>query len=253
MDKTFKEKVVVITGAGSGIGRAASLAFARLGAKVVAADISDTGGKQTVDAITIAGGEALFVQTDVSKADQVERLMNETMAAFGRLDCAFNNAGIEGEFAATADCTEENWDSILSTNLKGVWLCMKYQIPHMLKTGGGAIVNMGSVASLVGFQNLPAYCASKGGVLQLTRAAALEYVQQGIRINAICPGSIGTPMVERVAKGDRQAMDALATMAPINRIGTPDEIADAVTWLCSSAASFVVGHAMMADGGYVAR
>ena len=253
MDKMFQGKVAVVTGAGSGIGRATALAFAERGARVLVSDVSESGGKDTVRIIGEQGGEAIFQLADVSNAKDVSALMDRTVESFGRLDYAFNNAGIEGQAGNTVDCSEENWDRTLSVNLKGVWLCMKSEIPHIIKSGGGAIVNMASVAGLVGFANLPAYCASKGGVVQLTRSAALEYVDQGIRINAICPGVIETPMIERFTQGDKDARQSMALMAPINRMGSPEEIAEVVTWLCSESASFVVGHAMVADGGLVIR
>src|SRR5213596_853906 len=196
-----------------------------------------------------AGGEALFVRADVSQAAEVEALINKTLATYGRLDCAHNNAGIEGAVATTAECTEENWDRIIAINLKGVWLCMKYEIPQMLKQGGGAIVNTASTAGLVGLEGSPAYCASKGGVVQLTRAAALDYAKAGIRVNAVCPGVIRTPMVEYLV--GTQAEAGLIAVEPIGRMGKPEEVAEAVVWLCSAAASFVTGNATPVDGGLV--
>jgi len=249
----LENKVALVTGGGSGIGRACALAFAREGAKVVVADVMERGGKETVQMIKEAGGESIFVKTDVSKTDDVEALVKRTVDTYGRLDCAINNAGIEGIMAQTADYTEENWERVININLKGVWLCMKYEIPEMQKQGGGAIVNMASVAGLVGFQEMPAYCASKGGIIQLTKVAALEYAKAGIRVNAVCPGVIRTPMVERVTGGNPEAEAQFAAMEPIGRMGTPEEIAESVVWLCSDAASFVTGHPMVVDGGLVAQ
>jgi NAD(P)-dependent dehydrogenase (short-subunit alcohol dehydrogenase family) len=248
----MKDKVALVTGGSAGIGRAAALAFAREGAKVVVADVQVAGGQETVRLIRDAGGEAVFVRTDVASPVEVKALVDEAVQRYGRLDYAFNNAGIEGTLAPTAECSEENWNRTLEINLKGVWLCMRAEIAQMLKQGGGAIVNTASVAGLVGFQNLPAYCASKGGVVQLTRTAALEYAKMGIRINAVCPGVIRTAMVERVTGGNPQTEAQFVAMEPVGRMGTPEEVAAAVVWLCSDAASFVTGHPMVVDGGLVA-
>lgn len=196
---------------------------------------------------------ARFVMTDVSRAAEVQSLINKVIQTFGRLDYAFNNAGIEGTTASTVDLSEEDWDRVINTNLKGVWLSMKYEIPQMLKQGGGAIVNTSSVAGLVGFQGIPAYVASKHGVVGLTKTAALEYGKQGIRINAVLPGVIRTPMVERYLHGDPKAEELLLAQEPIGRLGTPEEIAETVIWLCSGAASFVTGDALVVDGGFVAQ
>lgn len=253
MPGRLKGRVALVTGGSSGIGRACSLLFAREGAKIVVADVIVEDGEDVVRMIKRKDGDAIFIKTDVSKSDDVRAMIDCAISTYGRLDCACNNAGIEGTIAPTADCTEENWNRTIDINLKGMWLCMKYEIPQMLKQGGGAIVNMASVAGLVGFQGLPAYCASKGGVIQLTRTAALEYATKGIRINAICPGVIRTPMVERVTGGRAEAEAQFTALEPVGRMGTPEEIAEAVVWLCSDAASFVTGHPMVVDGGFVAQ
>jgi len=246
-------KTALVTGASSGIGRSTAILFAREGANVVVADVLVEGGEETVRQITDMGGSAIFVKTDISQASEVEAMVNQAVSTYGRLDYACNNAGIEGTFGATAECTEENWDRTIAVNLTGAWLCMRYQIPEMLKVGGGAIVNMSSVAGLVGFPNLPAYCASKGGLVLLTKAAALEYAKQGIRINAICPGVIRTAMVDRVIGGDPEKEAEFTAMEPIGRLGAPEEVAEAVIWLCSDAASYVTGIPLPVDGGFVAR
>ncbi len=246
-------KVALVTGGGSGIGRASALALAREGAKVVISDIVVAGGEETVRMVKTAGGEAIFVQADVSKPADVEALVNKVVEVYGRLDCAFNNAGIEGQLQQTVECSEENWDRTIAINLKGVWLCMKYEIPVMLKQGGGAIVNTASVAGLVGFRGLPAYVASKHGVVGLTKTAALEYAKSGIRVNAVCPGVIHTPMVERLFREQPQWGEAVQALEPVARMGKPEEVAEAVVWLCSDAASFVTGLAMAVDGGMVAQ
>jgi len=253
MSKQFEGKVALVTGAASGIGRASALAFARAGAKTVVADVVVEGGEETVRMIKAAGGDALFVRTDVSKAAEVETLIQQVVETYGRLDYAHNNAGIEGEGAPTADCTEENWDRIININLKGVWLCMKYAIPQMLKHGGGAIVNTASVAGLVGVPGGSAYSAAKGGVVQLTRTVALEYATAGIRVNAVCPGAIRTPMVERIVANRPEVEAVIIALEPIGRLGKPEEIAEAVVWLCSDAASFVTGVPLPVDGGWVAQ
>ena len=246
-------KVALVTGAGAGIGRASALAFAAAGARVMVSDVVVDGGEETVGQIQAAGGEATFVRADVSQRTDVEALVRQTVETYGRLDCAHNNAGIEGELAATADCAEANWDRTIAINLKGVWLCMRSEIPQMLQQGGGAIVNTSSVAGLVGFPNLPAYVASKHGVAGLTRTAALEYAEQGIRVNAVCPGVIHTAMIDRIVGGDAEAEAQFTALEPVGRIGSPAEVAQAVVWLCSDAASFVTGVAMPVDGGFVAQ
>ncbi len=251
MEETFKSKVVIVTGGSFGIGRAAAIAFAEKGAKVVIADwVEDD---ETINHIKASGGEAIFVKCDVSKTEDVKRMVGMTISTFGRLDYAFNNAGIEGVSNITTDCTEENFDKTIGINLKGVWLCMKFQIPEMLKHGKGAIVNCASIAGLVGFRGLPAYVATKHGVIGLTKTAALEFVKAGIRVNAVCPGAIKTPMIDRLTGKKKEAEEQFAAMEPIGRMGEPEEVAKAVLWLCSDEASFVTGHAMAVDGGWVAQ
>ncbi len=251
MESTFTNKVVIVTGGASGIGRAAAIAFAKKGAKVAVADWTEN--QETVELITASGGEAIFIKCDVSKADDVKAMVEKTVATFGRLDYAFNNAGIEGAAAPSKDCTEENWDKTIGVNLKGIWLCMKYEIPEILKQGKGAIVNCASVAGLVGFGGVPAYVASKHGVVGLTKTAALECAQLGIRVNAVCPGVIQTPMIDRLTGTNKEAIDQFTKLEPVGRFGQPEEIANAVVWLCSDKASFVTGHAMAVDGGFVAQ
>jgi NAD(P)-dependent dehydrogenase (short-subunit alcohol dehydrogenase family) len=246
-------KIALVTGAGSGIGRESALAFAACGAQVMVSDVVVESGEETVAQIKAAGGEATFMRADVSQRADVEALIRQTVETYGRLDCAHNNAGIEGDMAPTADCTEANWDRTIAINLKGVWLCMKYEIPQMLEQGGGVIVNTSSVAGLVGFVELPAYVATKHGVAGLTRTAALEYAQQGIRVNAVCPGVIHTPMIDRIVGGDAEAEAQFTALEPVGRMGSPAEVAQAVVWLCSDAASFVTGIAMPVDGGFVAQ
>lgn len=250
---SMQGSVAVVTGAGAGIGRATALAFGREGANVVAADVDVERGQQTAKEIEGLGVDALFVDTDVSDAGSVANLGRAVVERFGRLDYAFNNAGIEGAQAPTADCTIENWSRTIAVNLTGVFLCMREEIPRMLKTGGGAIVNNSSVAGLVGFQGIPAYAASKHGILGLTKTAALEYATQGIRVNAVCPGVIDTEMIARFTHGDAVAAEQLVQTEPAGRLGGPAEIAEAVVWLCSDRASFVTGHALAVDGGFVAR
>jgi NAD(P)-dependent dehydrogenase (short-subunit alcohol dehydrogenase family) len=246
-------RVAIVTGGSAGIGRATALTFARAGASVALADVHADTGDRVRKEIEQIGGRAMFLETDVADPAAVARLVGETVSAFGRLDYAFNNAGIEGAPAPTADCTLENWNRTLSVNLTGVWLCMREEIPRMLETGGGAIVNNASVAGLVGFANIPAYAASKHGVVGLTKTAALDYATAGVRVNAVCPGVIDTEMITRFTGGDAQALADLTITEPVGRLGTPAEIASAVLWLCSDGASFVTGQALAVDGGFVAR
>ena len=247
-------KVAVVTGGSSGIGRAAVLALARAGARVTVASRRTAESEETVRLAMEAGGEARFIRTDVTRREEVEALMERTVEAWGRLDCAFNNAGITGEMARTADCTEENWDRTLAANLTSVWLSMKYEIRQMLKQGGGGvIVNNASVAGLVGMRGGPAYSASKGGVIQLTRTAALEYAKIGIRVNAVCPGYIETPLLEPYSSTNPELEGFIRRIQPMGRLGTAEEVAGAVVWLCSDAASFVTGHPLVIDGGMLAQ
>ena len=245
-------KVALVTGGASGIGRATALTFAREGAKLVVADMNADGGQQTVHLITEKGGEAIFVRTDVAQAVEVQALISTAVETYGRLDCAHNNAGIAGGGRAlTAEYAEDTWHQVIAVNLTGVWLCMRYEIPQMLSQGSGAIVNTASVAGLIGARGLAAYVASKHGVVGLTKTAALEYAQQGIRVNCVCPGVIHTPMTESALSDP--ALQAQITARPMGRVGTPEEVAEAVVWLCSEAASFVTGHTMTVDGGMVAQ
>ena len=246
------DKVALVTGGSSGIGRATALAFARDGVKVAVADLNIVGGQETVSLITGAGGEACFIEADMGEAASVAAMVKKTVETYGRLDYAHNNAGIEGVLKRTAEQTEEDWAPVIQINLTGVWLCMKYEVPHMLQQGGGAIVNTASGAGLIGVKRMAAYVASKHGVVGLTKTAALEYAKSGIRVNAVCPGVIKTAMVDRVSGNRPDVLDKMIAAEPIGRSGQPEEIAEAVVWLCSDAASFVTGHAMAVDGGAVA-
>lgn len=248
----FAGKVGIVTGGTSGIGRDAAILFAKEGAKVVVAGRRDVEGSETLDLVRKGGGDGLFVKTDVSKAAEVRALVDKTAEKFGRLDFAFNNAGIEGKWMPIAEQSEEDWDQTIDINLKGVWLCMKYEIQQMLRQGkGGAIVNMSSIAGLMGSAGAATYCASKHGVMGLTKSGALETARAGIRINAICPGVIETPMGERLF-GEPEMRKYATSLHPLGRFGTPMEVAEAVVWMCSEHASFMTGQWIVLDGGFLA-
>ncbi len=250
----FETRVALVTGAASGIGRATALAFAHEGASVVVSDVAREGGLETVRLIESTGSNAIFLPCDVSNAEQVEALISDTITTYGRLDCAVNNAGIEGTQVPTADYPLEVWNKVISINLTGAWLCMKYEIAQMLKQGGGAIVNMASILGLTGFATAGAYVAAKHGLVGATKTAALEYSSKGIRINAVCPGFIETPMLmERSSIGQNPQMHKyISSLHPIGRMGKPEEVAALVLWLCSDAASFLTGAAYPVDGAYTA-
>lgn len=250
----FKDNpVTLVTGSATGIGYGTAMAFARAGCRLIIADRDATRGEKAAADMAALGQRAILVQTDVADPDQIVALHQRIMDEFGRLDIACNNAGIEGEQAPTADATLENFDRVIGINLRGVFVCMREQLKIMSRQRSGAIVNVASVAGLVGFASLPAYCASKGGVVQLTRTAALEYATQGIRVNAVCPGAIKTEMIDRITHQEPAREAEFAALQPMNRMGTADEVADAIVWLCSPGAGFVTGQAIAVDGGMVAR
>jgi NAD(P)-dependent dehydrogenase (short-subunit alcohol dehydrogenase family) len=252
MEKIFQNKVALITGGSYGIGQAAAVDFARRGAKVAIADVVEDKEEQTLRMVKEAGGEAIFIKCDVSKTEDVKAMVDKTVAAFGRIDFAFNNAGIEGTLGTTNECSEENFDRTIAINLKGAWLCMKYELDQMHKQGSGVIINNSSVAGLKGFANLPAYVASKHGLLGLTKGAAMENAKTGIRINAVCPGVIRTPMIDRVTQGNRAVEAQYEAIEPMGRMGRPEEVSEVVIWLCSDASSFITGAALAVDGGLLA-
>jgi NAD(P)-dependent dehydrogenase (short-subunit alcohol dehydrogenase family) len=249
MNVSFENRVALVTGAASGMGLATAKAFAEAGAAVVLADFRDDAVKAEAQKLIAAGHKAIAIRCDVSDEAQVATMVDRTVAEFGRLDAAFNNAGVMARIAPTADSTYEEWERVIGINLRGVWNCMKYELRQMERQGSGAIVNNGSVGALTGNPGIGSYIASKHGVIGLTRTAALEYVKNGIRVNAVNPGLIDTQIARDVVSGDEQAYGEIAKSVPIGRAGRPEEIASAVLWLCSSEASYVVGQALTVDGG----
>jgi NAD(P)-dependent dehydrogenase (short-subunit alcohol dehydrogenase family) len=251
MDISFENKVALVTGAGSGIGLATARAFSNSGASVVLADSNEAAVRSAADQLSRANRNVLAIRCDVSDDVQVESMVRQTISRFGKIDAAFNNAGVQNVLAETADATREDFDRVVGINLRGVWSCMKFELQHMRERGSGAIVNCSSIGGIVGGAGRGTYHAAKYGVIGLTTSAALEYAKRGVRVNAVCPGMIDTPMSDQMkAAGQAEALEAMLEEVPIGRLGRPEEIADAVLWLCSDAASLVVGHALVVDGGY---
>ncbi len=250
---SFENKVALVTGAASGMGLATAKAFAEAGAAVALADVKGDGARAAADALVAAGHKAMGIRCDVADLDEVEAMVKHTVSTFGRLDMAFNNAGVQSPVAETADADPKDYDFVMGVNLRGVWNCMKHELLQMRKQGSGAIVNNSSLGGLVGIAERGIYHASKHGVVGLTKSAGLEYAAKGIRINAVCPGIIQTPMVMGMLETQPEAMAALMKEVPMGRLGRAEEIADAVLWLCSPASSFVIGHALPVDGGYTVR
>jgi NAD(P)-dependent dehydrogenase (short-subunit alcohol dehydrogenase family) len=253
MSTEFEDKVVLVTGAASGIGKSTALAFAREGASLVISDVKDAEGERLAEEIRGMGMECLYLHCDISKPLEVQNMVSQTVARFGRLDIAYNNAGIEGEMGFIVDGSEENFDRVIGINLKGVWACLKYEIQEMLKNNTGAIVNCASIAGVVGSKGLPVYVASKHGVNGLTKNAALEYADAGIRVNSVCPAGVKTPMLDRILSSSPGMEDQIDAMHPIGRAAQPEEIAEAVLYLCSDRASFITGHELLVDGGFTAQ
>lgn len=249
----FKGKVAMVTGAASGIGRETALKFAQNGAQVALSDLDEDHGLQTNQLIEEAGGSSFFMKCDVSQASEVGAFVDQTISKCGRLDYVCNDAGVEGVLGPITDCTNENWEKVINTNLKGVWLCMKRQIPELLLVGGGAIVNVSSIAGLIGFPGLPAYVASKHGVVGLTKTASLEFAEKNIRVNAVCPGPIMTPMLERLMDTVPGFKEKILAGVPEHRIGQPADVANTVLYLCSEQAAYITGQTLAIDGGWVAQ
>jgi NAD(P)-dependent dehydrogenase (short-subunit alcohol dehydrogenase family) len=246
-------KVALVTGGGSGIGRATSIIFAREGAKVAVADVNLDGGEETAAMIRQRGGEACVIGCDVARSAQVQSMVEQVVRTYGRLDFGFNNAGVSPAGGRIGEIPEDDWDRVIAINLTGVWLCMKYELAQMVAQGGGVIINTASIMGLVGERRTGAYCAAKHGVVGLTKTAALEYANKNIRVNAVCPGSTMTPMMRRGLDRDPRLEEAYKKSHPLGRLGTPEDIGEAVMWMCSDEASFVTGVALPVDGGYIAH